>query len=49
MDASVCHPPVLLLRGGSSGDTKAQPVCLSSGSLGRVRCQVGWVTLSPIT
>jgi hypothetical protein len=22
-----CHPPVLLLRGASSGDTKAHPVC----------------------
>jgi hypothetical protein len=39
--------PVLLLRGGSPGAANAQPVWLSCGSSGRVRCQVGCTTLTP--
>ncbi len=42
-------PPVVDVNGGSSGLANTQPVCSSLGSSGRVRCQVGCVTDSPIT
>ena len=45
--AAPAAAPVELARGGSPGLRNTQPVCLSEGSSGRVRCQVGCVTLSP--
>lgn len=41
--------PVGDVKGESSGDAKAQPVCSSSGLSGFVRFQVGCTTDSPIT
>lgn len=48
MRKSAARAPVLELSGGSPGAANAQPVWASVASPGRVRCQVGCTTLTPI-